>query len=209
MVEAPVGPTGLPKAHVGETVRTLVRVTSLDDYDDTITITNLFRIEHHGTGNVITANLRVPSATLMFYGSYFTIAHFSTVLPGDGDTLTFESFATGMDNNDSVGGGLPLPVQLYSASQLRIVRPCLKVTQSFTVTNSLVTYTGTVVNLGNCTLTNVVATHDRGTPTNRLRITATSSPNDNWATEPVFTLEPVMHFEQAGVQKIKLYDQGS
>ena len=113
----PTGPTGQPRAHVGETVTTRIRVRNLDDFGDSLTVTNIIDVIHHTSGDEITTNLLTFSGTnvtfggsgqrgtngidqsgiisstndalLPGFGDSVTVVHYSTVLPGDGATFPF------------------------------------------------------------------------------------------------------------------------
>ena len=116
----PLGPTGFPKAHVGEVITTKIRVRNLDDYNDSLTITNIHDEIHHTSGDEITTNLLTLQGTnvqlfltatrgtngvdssgivsstndviLLSRLDSVIVTHYSTILPGDAPTAPFLLF---------------------------------------------------------------------------------------------------------------------
>ncbi len=167
----PLGPDGTPRAHVGDTITDTLTVMNLDDFLDTITITNLVDVVHHASGNIISSNLLSSPVTLDSYlaGGIDTIemTHGYLVLPGDENLpqglLLDDVQAGGLDNHDGVGGsGVRQTFSVSFPGQVFILRPCLKVTQ--TCQNGpgeagLVSFGGSISNCGNTVLTNVVVSN--------------------------------------------------
>src|SRR5580765_11280 len=68
ILKNPVGPDGTPRAHVGDTITATITVMNLDDFLDTVTLSNIFDVVHHASGDVTTANLLpFPLLTLDSY----------------------------------------------------------------------------------------------------------------------------------------------
>src|SRR5438874_9874754 len=60
----PVGPDGTARAHVGDTITATVTIMNLDEFLDTVTITNIVDVVHHASGDVTSANLLAMPVTL-------------------------------------------------------------------------------------------------------------------------------------------------
>jgi len=114
ILKTPVGPDGVtPNARVGDTVRATITVMNMDDFGDTITITNIFDIVHHASGDAISPNLLTAPVTLsspIFVGgiSSVDVSYTYQVLPGDANLpfgiLPDDARAEGTDNHDGPGG---------------------------------------------------------------------------------------------------------
>src|SRR5215212_4023743 len=61
--KVPVGPSGIPQAHVGDPIIATIRVRNLDDFEDSITVTSIVDVVHHNAGDVTTTNLLAAPVT--------------------------------------------------------------------------------------------------------------------------------------------------
>src|SRR5262249_48370686 len=114
ILKTPLGPDGTPRAHVGDTITASITILNLDDFEDTVTLTNIVDIVHHKTGDVTTTNLLVVPVTLASYisatGGVFELDLTNTylVLPGDetfpDGLLKDDAQAKGRDNHDGPSG---------------------------------------------------------------------------------------------------------
>src|SRR6266850_2534047 len=64
ILKNPVGPDGTANAHVGDPITATITVMNLDDFGDTVTITNILDIIHHAGGDVPTGNLLLAPNTI-------------------------------------------------------------------------------------------------------------------------------------------------
>jgi uncharacterized repeat protein (TIGR01451 family) len=160
--KTPVGPSGLSKAHVGDTITARIRVTNLDDFEDTLTITNIVDVVHHASGDETSPNLLAAPVTLA-YTERVTVTNTYVVLPGDPDPLLDDAQAGGIDNHDGIGGShVPQDFFVSFPGQIHIVRPCIQVFKSCANgvgESGLITWSGAVSNCGNGVLTNVVVSN--------------------------------------------------
>jgi hypothetical protein len=165
VIRQAVGPTGLASAHVGDTVRSLIRVVNVDDFGDSVTVTSIVCVLHRGTGSVVTSNLlgapvRLPPPPSSGFdacpGSCLTLVHEYQIQPDDGDVMTDHAEVGASDNFDA-GGGLLLPLGFFSSfgSQIRVVRPCLQISARCANGNA----TATLENCGNGPLADVVVSN--------------------------------------------------
>jgi len=159
----PAGPSGLPKAHVGENITAAIRVRNVDDFNDSLTITSIVDIVHHGTGDTRSANLLLAPVNLPSFGNSVTVTNVYPVVPGDPDILTDDAEAGGIDNHDGDGGSqLKQDFFVSFPGQIRVVKPCVRVQKSCANgigENGQIVWVGTVANCGNSTLTNVVVSN--------------------------------------------------
>ena len=47
ILKLPTGPSGTARAHVGDPIKTIMRVINLDDFNDSLTITSIVDVVHH------------------------------------------------------------------------------------------------------------------------------------------------------------------
>ena len=171
----PRGPDGSNRAHVGDKVRTSIRVLNIDDFEDSLTITNIFDVTHHFSGDETSPNLLTNNVILPVFGSFKIVTYTNFVLPGDEKltnnvtgrpVLTDDAMVGGIDNRDGLQGGVPDNFFLTFPGQLVVLRPCISVTEQCRYignsTQALVAYFGVVTNCGDAVLTNVMVTDSHG-----------------------------------------------
>ena len=164
----PRGPDGSNRAHVGDKVRTSIRVLNNDDFEDSITITNIIDVTHHFFGDETSPNLLTNNVTLPTFGSFKTVFYTNFVNPGDQNlidpgsgriVLKDDAMVGGIDNRNGTQGGVPDNFFLTFPGQLFIIRPCITVTEQCKYignsTQALVAYYGVVSNCGDVVLSNV------------------------------------------------------
>jgi len=158
----PVGPTGLPKAHVGDTITAAIRVRNVDDFEDTLVITSIVDIVYHTSLTTTSANLLATNVPLPTFGDSVTVTNTYPVLPGDPDVLQDDAEAGGIDNHDGTQPGIPQDFLVRFPGQVRILKPCIRVTKSCLNgigENGQITWSGTITNCGNTLLTNVTVSN--------------------------------------------------
>ena len=109
VLKNPLGPAGTPFAHVGDKVRTQIRILNNDDCDDTITISNIFDTTHHFIGDELSTNLLringgfggvnfagfTNDVNLPSFGSFVTVFYTNFVLAGDQRLTNYAGWAFG------------------------------------------------------------------------------------------------------------------
>src|SRR5438552_7843530 len=63
----PVGPDGTARAKVGDKITVTITVLNLDDFLDTVTVTNIVDVVHHASGAITSSNLLATPVTLDSY----------------------------------------------------------------------------------------------------------------------------------------------
>jgi len=160
ILKNPIGPSGLPKAHVGDVVVTPIRVINFDSFGDSITVTNIVDVVHHASGNATSANLLSSPVTLTNYFEWVDVLHQYVVLPSDPDYLLDDGSAKGLDNHDGPGGsGVRSSFLISISGQLQILRPLLSAQLAVTVNGGLINAVGSISNSGNALLQNVFASN--------------------------------------------------
>ena len=149
------GPSGIAVAHVGDTVVVQINVYNFDFFGDAHLVTNVSDRVFHTSGTTDTGNL-LPglggSFTLTNLSDFKMIpsAHTYVVQPDDPDNLIDEIYVVSTD----LGNGLRFSVNSQAA--LKVLRPCIAVMNaSSNTSNGMISFSGSVSNCGNTTLTNV------------------------------------------------------
>ncbi len=147
---------------------------NLDDFIDTLTLSNIFDVVHHASGDVTSSNMLPALLTLDAIGNPFgtngfsvEVVHTYPVLPGDENlldgALLDDARTAGKDNHDGINGtGLSQAFLLTFPGQIRVINPCLSVTK--TCLNGVgaagtVSFSGSISNCGNTVLTNVIVSN--------------------------------------------------
>ncbi len=160
--KTPTGPTGAAKAHVGETITARIRVRNLDEFEDTLLITNIVDVIHHGTGDVTTPNL-LAAPVLLSYLQFVQTTNTYIVQPTDPAVLMDDAIAGGIDNHDGIDGtDIKQDFLITFPGQIQVLRPCIVVTKSCVNGvggNGLIQWSGSVSNCGDVVLTNVVVSN--------------------------------------------------
>jgi uncharacterized repeat protein (TIGR01451 family) len=159
----PVGPSGLPQAHVGDTITAAIRVRNVDDFGDSLTITSIVDIVYHTSITETSANLLLAPVNLVNFGDSVTVTNTYLVLPGDPDVLQDDGLAGGIDNHDGAGGsGIKQDFFVTFPGQVRILKPCIQVFKNCANgvgENGLIVWSGMVTNCGNTPLENVTVSN--------------------------------------------------
>ena len=160
------GPYGDSEVHVGDTLEFQASVLNLDAFLDSITLSKVSLVIHHGRGDVTLPNLAANGVTAPSFGDVAGVSTSFVVEPEDGDNLTIQSEIEWTDNWD---GALPGIRQTYSAFygfSVRVMKPAVQVFQQSHVAPAypLIAFGGFVTNTGNAPLYDVVVVSDNGTP---------------------------------------------
>jgi hypothetical protein len=165
--KVPVGPSGIPQAHVGDPIMATIRVRNLDDFQDSITVTSIVDVVHHNSGDVTTTNLLASPVMLTNFGDFIVVSTMYTVLPSDGPVLTDDAQSGGIDNHDGTDGTMfPQDFFISFPGQVRILKPAITVTENCvfigTPDSPLIAFFGVVSNAGDIVLNNVTVTESHG-----------------------------------------------
>jgi hypothetical protein len=126
----PVGPDGTARAQVGDKITVTITVMNLDDFMDTVTVTNIVDVVHHATDTLTSSNLLTAPVTLDSYlepgTNTIEVTHTYVVLPGDenlpNSLLPNEAQAYARDNRDGPSGThSPVPITLKFPGQISVL----------------------------------------------------------------------------------------
>ncbi len=118
----PAGPNGTNRVHVGDTITSTITITNLDDFGDTLTITQVVDVVYHKFGPPLTNILlstptNLLSPVLGVGGDMLQLTTTYPVLAGDeslpAGLLTDFAYALGTDNHD--GSVVPPPSNIPQA----------------------------------------------------------------------------------------------
>jgi hypothetical protein len=172
-VATPRGPDGTQRAHVGDTITSVIRFQNTDDFNDSLFLTNLVNVVQHNNGSVTTPNLLSAPVLLSNFGEFVRATNTFNVLPGDGPDLSSQGEFGARHNADGLGTThLTYDFAFSSAASIRVFVPAVRVTQTCGVVCAQnlpsLSYSGAVSNAGqfSTTLTNVIVMSDNGTPAN-------------------------------------------
>jgi hypothetical protein len=160
----PIGPHNTPVAHVGDPIRSVIRVRNEDSFSHPLVITSIVDVVHHASGDVVSSNLLTAPVTLNSQGDFVLVTNVYLTKAGDGPFLTDDAQAGGYDT----GGGTNARQNFFitSAAQVKIITPGIRVTANCISVGSaqdpLIATFGVVSNTGDVVLDIVTITDQQG-----------------------------------------------